>query len=108
MIAGYLGFASVHLVHDKVVHFVTFFILTAEFYYVFDTAAVRTLRWLTVVICTVGGSVGLEFIQSLVNPARVFDVKDIACNVAGSAMAVALCSIRRKRTVTSIELQSFG
>lgn len=86
--AGYLGFALIHLVHDKLIHFATFAILTAEFYFIFNTKAVKLLRLITLMICTLGASVLLEMIQHIVNPARVFDVKDIYCNVGGSIVGL--------------------
>lgn len=94
LVAGYLGFALVQLPHDKAVHFVTFLVLTVEFYFVFDTKykSLRALRLITLGVCTIGASIGLEIVQSLVNPARVFDVLDIACNVVGSLVGLGLSS----------------
>lgn len=90
LIAGYLGFALIHLGHDKLLHFVTFFILTVEFYFVFDIRykSIKILRYITFVICTLCGSVGLEIIQSLVNPKRVFDIYDISSNFVGSLLGL--------------------
>lgn len=93
--AGYLGFSLIHLNHDKLIHFVTFFILTIQFYFIFDSKlkSLKILRYLTFLICTIGLSVGLEIIQSIVNPKRVFDIYDIFCNVLGSMLAIVLAII---------------
>lgn len=87
-----MGFASIQLPHDKWIHYCTFLILSLEFYFIFDTQNknVKTVRSLTVIICTVSGSVGLEIVQSLVNPSRTFDIYDIASNVLGSLTAVGI------------------
>ncbi|KAK6197583.1 uncharacterized protein RJT21DRAFT_123413 [Scheffersomyces amazonensis] len=94
VLAGYLGFANVHFGHDKLIHFITFFILTIEFYFTFDTKhkSLKTLRSITLIVCTIGGGIGSEFIQSLVNENRVFDPIDIAFNILGSLLAVGLSS----------------
>lgn len=87
-IAAYLGFALVQLPHDKLVHFITFYILTLEFYFLFDTGnkSLKILRFLTVGwwICS---SIFLEIAQSIINPKRVFDVNDILANVLGGGAA---------------------
>ncbi len=94
ILAGYLGFSLFQTGHDKALHFVTFLVLTAEFYFIFDTnhKSLKTLRYVTLLVCTCAGSVLLEVVQSLVNSARVFDVYDIVANVCGSVVAVAACS----------------
>ena len=94
LLAGYLGFALIHLPHDKLIHFLTFFILTMEFYFIFDTKnkSLKVLRLVTLVVCTFGASIGLEIVQSLINPARVFDVYDILFNVLGSLLGLGLSS----------------
>lgn len=90
--AGYLGFALIHLPHDKLIHFSTFCILTIEFYFIFDThyRSLKVLRGVTLVICTFGGSVSLEIIQNVVNPKRVFDVYDIIANILGSLLGLGI------------------
>ncbi|KAK6463762.1 hypothetical protein DFJ63DRAFT_313068 [Scheffersomyces coipomensis] len=90
----YLGFANIHLPYDKLIHFVTFFVLTTEFYFVFDTKlkSLKTLRYITLSICTIAGGIGSEIIQSLVNPNRIFDPLDIAFNISGSLLSVGLSS----------------
>ncbi|EMG49504.1 hypothetical protein G210_5728 [Candida maltosa Xu316] len=91
--AGYLGFASIHLPHDKLIHFSTFCILTIEFYFIFDThyKSLKVLRYITLLLCTFGGSVSSEIIQNAVNPTRIFDVYDILANVIGSLVGLGLC-----------------
>ncbi|RCK63974.1 Uncharacterized protein C11E3.10 [Candida viswanathii] len=90
--AGYLGFALIHLPHDKLIHFTTFCILTIEFYFIFDThyRSLKVLRGVTLVVCTFGGSVSLEIIQHTVNPSRVFDVYDILANILGSLLGLGI------------------
>ena len=74
---------------DKVLHFITFFILTIAFYWILDTSRRRTLH-LTFVVCTLILGVGSEFLQTLFP--RIFEVLDIVANVVGSVVAIALCS----------------
>lgn len=90
--ACYLGFALIHLPYDKLIHFSTFCLLTLEFFFVFDTQykSLKVLRNITLIICTFGGSVGLEIIQNLVNPKRVFDVYDIVANILGSLLGLGI------------------
>lgn len=52
----------------------------------------KVLRLVTLVVCTFGASIGLEIVQSLINPARVFDVYDILFNVLGSLLGLGLSS----------------
>ena len=58
----------------------------------FDTQykSLKVLRNITLIICTFGGSVGLEIIQNLVNPKRVFDVYDIVANILGSLLGLGI------------------
>lgn len=101
-VAAYLGFSLVQLPHDKVVHFVTFFLLTAEFYFIWNTYRPWRLTFLTM---TLGASVMLEYAQNIINPNRTFDYVDIVYNVHGSALALVLCCVlqswtgRRRHTV---------
>lgn len=39
-----------------------------------------------------GASIGLEILQNMVNPTRVFDVNDIICNFTGSLVGLGLAS----------------
>ncbi|EAZ63082.2 predicted protein [Scheffersomyces stipitis CBS 6054] len=108
--AGYLGFASIELQHDKLIHFGVFLVLTTEFYFVFDTGhkSLKTLRTITFTVCTVGGSVGSEVVQSLVNPTRVFDIYDIGCNVLGSLVGLVASSSYEQWRVRQSKLQRTG
>ncbi|OBA20147.1 hypothetical protein METBIDRAFT_16165, partial [Metschnikowia bicuspidata var. bicuspidata NRRL YB-4993] len=90
LLAAYLGFSLIALGHDKAIHFVTFFILTAEFYFLWETHR----PWkLTVATMTLGAGVLLEYVQTIVNPNRTFDYVDIVYNVHGSLLAVAGCCL---------------
>lgn len=90
VVAAYLGFALIHLPHDKVVHFVTFGVLTAEFYWLWRLP-VNVVRVATVLVCTLTAAVMSEVVQGLINPQRVFDAGDIYANVTGSLTGLA-CS----------------
>jgi len=81
---------------DKLVHFTTLFALTLVFYWVLDTSRRRAVH-LTLTVCTVGLAVGSEFVQSFLPNDRDFDIFDIFANVAGSLVAVALCSWYHRR-----------
>lgn len=94
--AGYLGFAEISLQQDKLAHFAVFMVLTAQFYWCFDSASTRALRNVTVMVCCVGGGVLSEFVQGLL-PYRTFDPVDILCNVAGSGLAVVASVYYHKR-----------
>lgn len=99
MIAAYAGLTPLQLgayVNDKVLHFVTFFLLTIVFYWILDTTRRRTLH-LTLAVCTGGLSVGSEVLQSLLPNGREFDLYDIIANVIGSLAGVGLCTIYHKR-----------
>ena len=92
--AGYAGLTSLQLggiVNDKVLHVVTFFILTIVFYWIVDTNRRRTLN-MTLVVCTLGLGVGSEFLQSFLPNDRDFDIYDIVSNVVGSLAGLGLCS----------------
>lgn len=96
--ASYLGFSLINLTHDKLIHFATFFILTTEFFFIFRTRSLKQLSYLTFVVCSLCGGIGLEFLQHMVNMKRVFDPMDILCNLAGSIFGLSL----------SIVYQSYG
>ncbi|KAI1087412.1 hypothetical protein F5B19DRAFT_75033 [Rostrohypoxylon terebratum] len=94
LLAGYAGLSSLQLntiVNDKVLHFVTFFLLTTAFYWIIDTNRRRTLN-LTAVVCTICMGVGSEFLQGFLPNGREFDPYDIVANVVGSMAALGLCS----------------
>lgn len=99
LIAGYAGLSSLQPsahVNDKVLHFVTFFLLTTVFYWIVDTNRRRTLN-LTLTVCTGVLGVGSEFLQSLLPNGRNFDILDIAANVVGSLAALGLCTWYHQR-----------
>ncbi|KAI0165123.1 hypothetical protein GGR52DRAFT_95202 [Hypoxylon sp. FL1284] len=94
LLAGYAGLSSLqvgHIINDKVLHFLTFFLLTTAFYWIIDTNRRRTLN-LTVVVCTLCLGVGSEFLQGFLPNGREFDPYDIVANIAGSLAALGLCS----------------
>ncbi|CAK7208962.1 hypothetical protein SCUCBS95973_000290 [Sporothrix curviconia] len=100
VVAGYAGLSSLQLggiVNDKILHFVTFFVLTVAFYWIVDTSRRRTLN-MALAVCTGGLGVGSEVIQGLLpNNGRVFDAMDIVANILGSLAALGLCSWYHKR-----------
>ncbi|KAF2481518.1 hypothetical protein BDY17DRAFT_355214 [Neohortaea acidophila] len=101
LLAAYLGLSTTRiptpLGSDKGLHFVTFFLLSATFYWIIETSRRRCIH-LTLVVCTAGLSVGSEVVQGLIpNNGREFDPFDIVANVVGSALALALCSWYHKR-----------
>lgn len=99
LIAGYAGLSKLRLeqyVNDKVIHVITFFILTIVFYWIVDTNRRRTLN-MTLVICTLCLGVGSEFVQSILPNDREFDLYDIVANLVGSLTGLGLCSLYHKR-----------
>ncbi|KAI0432470.1 hypothetical protein F5Y09DRAFT_145279 [Xylaria sp. FL1042] len=99
LIAGYAGLSSLQLdgiVNDKVLHALTFFILTVVFYWVIDTSRRRTLN-LTLVVCTISLGVGSEFLQGFLPNGRNFDLNDIIANIVGSLAGLGLCSWYHQR-----------
>ncbi|KAF6829196.1 hypothetical protein CPLU01_08086 [Colletotrichum plurivorum] len=99
LVAGYAGLTSLQVgqyVNDKVLHFVTFFLLTIVFYWILDTNRRRTLN-LTLIVCTGVLGVGSEFLQGFLPNGREFDFYDIIANVVGSLAALGLCSWYHKR-----------
>lgn len=99
LIAAYAGLSSLHLdthINDKVLHFITFFLLTIVFYWIVDTNRRRTLN-LTLTVCTLVLGVGSEFLQSIIPNGRTFDILDIAANVLGSLSGLGLCTWYHQR-----------
>ncbi|KAM0324820.1 hypothetical protein ACHAQA_007786 [Verticillium albo-atrum] len=99
VVAAYVGLTPLHLetyINDKVLHFLTFFLLTTAFYWILDTTRRRTLN-LTLLVCTAGLGVGSELLQSVLPNGRVFDLFDIVANILGSLAAVGLCTWYHKR-----------
>ncbi|KAH6677408.1 hypothetical protein B0J14DRAFT_584184 [Halenospora varia] len=93
--AGYAGLTSIDFstvpVNDKVLHTITFFILTTCFYWILDTSRRRNLNF-TLLVCTGVLGVGSEFLQGFLPNGRTFDFYDIVANVVGSLVAVGLSS----------------
>ncbi|KAK6199058.1 Glutamate decarboxylase 2 [Pestalotiopsis sp. IQ-011] len=99
LLAGYLGLSSLqlgHIINDKALHVLTFFILTIVFYWIVDTNRRRTLN-LTLVVCTICLGIGSEFLQGFLPNGREFDSYDIVANIVGSLGGLGLCSWYHKR-----------
>lgn len=86
--------------HDKAIHFTTFFALTAEFFFIWQTY--RPWKF-TFVVMTLGASIFLEYVQNFVNPNRRFDYVDILYNVHGSGLALAICCLVARRGPVEFE-----
>lgn len=95
--AAYLGLSPIQIpqVNDKILHCITFFLLTIAFYFILDTTRRRVLN-LTLLIVTFSLGLGSELAQALLT-GRTFDPIDIAANVAGSLAALGLCLLYHKR-----------
>lgn len=85
-----------HLINDKLLHVITFFLLTIVFYWIVDTNRRRILN-MTLAVCTLALGVGSEFIQSFLPNDRDFDMYDIVANIVGSLAGLGLCSWYHKR-----------
>ncbi|UKZ87153.1 uncharacterized protein TrAFT101_002961 [Trichoderma asperellum] len=99
LLAGYAGLSTLQLggyVNDKVLHFVTFFLLTIVFYWIVDTSRRRTLN-MTILVCTVILGIGSEFVQSFLPNDRDFDLYDIVANIIGSLLGAGICAWYHKR-----------
>ncbi|KAI9804132.1 MAG: hypothetical protein M1825_001534 [Sarcosagium campestre] len=98
LLSAYAGLSQLQIStsHDKVLHFLDFFLLTLCFYWVLDTSRRRSLNF-TLIICTIILGVGSEFVQALIPNGRKFDPYDIAANFLGSLSALGLCSWYHKR-----------
>ncbi|PSK46097.1 hypothetical protein B9Z65_5065 [Elsinoe australis] len=81
---------------DKVLHSVTFFLLTLCFYWILETSRRRAIH-VTLLTCTAGLGIGSEITQGLLPNGREFDPYDIAANLLGSGAALAICSWYHKR-----------
>lgn len=82
--------------NDKVLHALTFFLLTVVFYWIIDTNRRRTLN-MTLVVCTLILGIGSEFLQGFLPNGREFDLYDIVANIVGSLGGLGLCSWYHKR-----------
>ncbi|KAG0647244.1 hypothetical protein D0Z07_7011 [Hyphodiscus hymeniophilus] len=92
--AGYAGLTSLQLdefINDKVLHALTFFILTTCFYWILDSSRRRNLN-ITLLVCTVALGIGSEILQHFLPNNRIFDIYDIVANIAGSLAALGLSS----------------
>ncbi|EFQ98128.1 hypothetical protein MGYG_01166 [Nannizzia gypsea CBS 118893] len=94
-------------VNDKVLHLITFFLLSISFYWILDTTRRRTLH-LTLIVCTLVLGIGAEIVQSLVPNGRSFDPFNILANVVGSLGAVGLCTWYHKRMLERRRKARFG
>lgn len=96
-------------VNDKVVHFVTFFLLTTCFYWILDTSRRRTLNF-TLLVCTAGLGLGFEIVQGFLPNGREFDFYDIIANITGSLAGAGICSwyhmrmLERKRLAKNYQV----
>ncbi|KLJ11299.1 hypothetical protein EMPG_13431 [Blastomyces silverae] len=93
--------------NDKVLHLVTFFLLSLTFYWVLDTTRRRTLH-LTMMVCTMGLGIGSEVLQALLPNGRSFDPFDVLANIVGSLGAVGLCTWYHKRMLERRRKARFG
>jgi len=93
LLAAYAGLTSLELspTNDKVLHFLTFFVLTVTFYWTLE-APRRFLLKIVFVTCTLVLGIGSEFLQAILPNGRLFDPLDIAANLVGSVLALTLCS----------------
>ncbi|EFX00814.1 vanz-like protein [Grosmannia clavigera kw1407] len=110
VVAGYAGLSSLqlgHLINDKLLHLVTFFVLSVVFYWIVDTNRRRALN-LAVGVCVFGLGIGSEVLQAVIpNNGREFDVMDIAANMLGSFVGVTLCTIYHKRMLERKRLRRY-
>ncbi|KAL2127551.1 hypothetical protein VTI74DRAFT_10557 [Chaetomium olivicolor] len=113
LLASYVGLSSLQLpdtslpINDKVLHLLTFFVLTLAFYWVVDTSRRRTLN-LTLVVCTLGLGIGSEILQAVLPNGRAFDLFDIVANLVGSLAGLGLCSWYHKRMLERKRLRKYS
>ncbi|RDW86331.1 VanZ family protein [Aspergillus mulundensis] len=93
--------------NDKLLHVVTFFLLSLIFYWIPDTSRRRTLH-LTLVVCTLALGVGSEILQGILPNGRSFDPFDLLANIVGSLGAVGLCSWYHRRMLERRRKSRFG
>ncbi|KKZ62488.1 hypothetical protein EMCG_03101 [[Emmonsia] crescens] len=93
--------------NDKLLHLVTFFLLSLTFYWVLDTTRRRMLH-LTILICTMGLGIGSELLQALLPNGRSFDPFDVLANIVGSLSAVGMCTWYHKRMLERRRKARFG
>ncbi|KAK5943578.1 hypothetical protein PMZ80_004586 [Knufia obscura] len=92
---------------DKALHFLTFFALTASFYFIFDIARRRTIH-ITLVVCTLILGAGSEIAQGLLPNQRDFDGWDVVANVLGSLGALGLANMYHKRSIERRRLAKYS
>ncbi|KAL4873502.1 hypothetical protein BDV12DRAFT_79483 [Aspergillus spectabilis] len=93
--------------NDKLLHLVTFFLISLVFYWIPDTSRRRTLH-LTLVVCTLVLGVGSEIFQGILRNGRSFDPFDLLANIVGSLGAVGLCSWYHRRMHERRRKSRFG
>ncbi|GAB7337525.1 hypothetical protein MBLNU457_g2847t1 [Dothideomycetes sp. NU457] len=100
LVAASLGLGKVSIPEyrqsDKVLHAITFFLLTLNFYWIIDTTRRRLIN-LTLVVCIVGLGIGSEVLQGLLPNDRDFDPYDIVANFVGAVPALLISSWYHKR-----------
>ncbi|KAI6707930.1 hypothetical protein B2J93_4921 [Marssonina coronariae] len=110
--AAYVRLSSLQssaVLNNKVLHALTFFILTTCFYWILDTSRRRTLH-LTLVTCTLSLGIGSEFLQGVWPDGRQFDFYAMVANLGGSLAAIGLSSwyhvrmLERKRLAKHYQL----
>lgn len=115
-LAGYIGLlphsenpsipAQYHP-NDKLLHAVTFFLLSLVFYWIPDTTRRRSLH-LTLLVCTLGLGIGSEIVQGALPIGRDFDPFDLLANLVGSLGAVGLCGWYHRRMLERRRKARFG
>ncbi|KAL5334031.1 hypothetical protein BJX70DRAFT_35474 [Aspergillus crustosus] len=93
--------------NDKLLHLITFFLLSLVFYWIPDTTRRRTLH-LTLIVCTLALGVGSEILQGVLPNGRSFDPFDLLANIVGSLGAVGLCSWYHRRMLERRRKSRFG
>ncbi|TGZ80206.1 VanZ-domain-containing protein, partial [Ascodesmis nigricans] len=107
LIAAYLGLSSIQVpINDKVLHFITFFLLTLVFYWIIETSRRRIVH-ATLLVCTLFLGIGSEFLQSFTT-IRAFDPFDILANLVGSVLGLLLCTQYHRRMLERRRLAKSG
>lgn len=106
----FLGLGKKDLIsggHDKVAHLIAFFVLTLLFYWSIDTVRKRAVT-ITFNVCWLAGSIGSEVIQHFATGGeRKFDIYDIAANIVGSSIALALSFVYHGRLLARRKQQRY-
>jgi VanZ family protein len=92
---------------DKLLHLVTFFLLSLTFYWISDTSRRRALQ-VSLLVCTLLLGVGSEIVQALLPNDRSFDPFDIVANVVGSLGAIGLSGWYHRRMLERRRQARFG